>query len=88
MRGWKECRFWAQLHGRSEYEYTRMSTHVSCKDSVYKEDFLLRIVFFFTSCNLLYPIRNIKLAAVSSILSIPLIPSFPATLVQRRPSSN
>jgi len=44
-----------------------MSTHVSCRDCVYKEDFLLHIVFFFSSCNLLYPIRNINLSSVSSV---------------------
>ena len=62
-----------------------MSTHVSCEDRVYKEDFLLRIVFFFffSSCNLVYSIRNINLVAVSSV-SFDF--SVPATLVQRRPS--
>jgi len=57
-----------------------MSTHVSFKDSVLKEDFLLRIVFFFSSCNLLYSIRNINLYSVSSVSSVS------AILVQRRPS--
>jgi hypothetical protein len=46
-----------------------MSTHVSCEDCVYKEDFLLRIVFFFSSCNLLYSIRNSNLDSVSSVSS-------------------
>jgi len=49
-----------QLHKRSPYEYVcelRMSTHVSCKDSVYKEDFLLHTGFFlFFSCSALSPL--------------------------------
>jgi len=51
----------------------RMSMHVSCvsrRTSVCKEGFLLRIVFFFLSCNLLYPIRSINLLAVFSVYSV------------------
>ena len=50
-----------------------MSMHVSCvsrRTSVYEEGFLLRIVFFFLSCNLLYPIQSMNLRAIFSVYSV------------------
>jgi len=63
--------------------HVSMSTYVSCENCVYKESYLPCFVFFFSSCNLLYSIRNINLASVSSVSSDSFVSS---TLVQRRPS--
>jgi len=51
--------------------YAGMSrrTYGSCENCVYKEGCLPCFVFFFSSCNLLYSIRNINLASVSSVSS-------------------
>ena len=48
-----------------------MSTYVSCENCVYKEGCLTCFVFFFSSCNLLYSIRNFKLDSVSSFTPFP-----------------
>jgi len=45
-------------------------TYGSCENCVYKEGCLPCFVFFFSSCNLLYSIRNINLVSVSSIFSV------------------
>jgi len=62
--------------------YVSMSTYVSCtgmsrrtygscENCVYKEGCLPCFVFFFSSCNLLYSIRNINLISISSVSSVP-----------------
>jgi len=45
-------------------------TYGSCDNCVYKEGCLPCFVFFFSSCNHLYSIRNINLVSVSSVSSI------------------
>ena len=45
-------------------------TYGSCENCVYKEGCLPCFVFFFSSCNLLYSIRNINLVSVSSVSSV------------------
>jgi len=45
-------------------------TYGSCENCVYKEGCLPCFVFFFSSYNLLYSIRNINLVSVSSISSV------------------
>jgi len=45
-------------------------TYGSCENCVYKEGCLLCFVFFFSSCNLWYSIRNINLVSVSSVSSV------------------
>jgi len=49
-------------------------TYGSCENCVYKEGCLPCFVFLFSSCNLLYSIRNINLVCVSSV------PPFPPNL--------
>jgi len=63
--------------------HVSMSSYMSCKNCVYKESYLLCFVFFFSSCNLLYSIQNIKLASDSSVSSDSFISSM---LIQCRPS--
>jgi len=45
-------------------------TYGSCENCVYKEGCLPCFVFFFSSCNLLYSIRNINLVSISSVSSV------------------
>jgi len=61
--------------------YVSMSTYVSCtgmsrrtygscENCVYKEGCLPCFVFFISSCNLLYSVRNINLVSISSVSSV------------------
>jgi len=72
--GFMSCAVMSKYVSMSMYvSYAGMSRRMygSCENCVYKEGCLLCFVFFFSSCNLLYSIRNINLVSVSSVSSIP-----------------
>jgi len=59
----------------STYESMSRRTYGSCENCVYKEGCLPCFVFFFSSCNLWYSIRNINLVSISCVSSIPSVSS-------------